>query len=326
MKYQFIERYKQEFPVVTMCRVLAVSESGFYAWRKRPMSQHQREDALLTAQISQVFTLGRGVYGSPRIHAELRTQGYTCSRKRIARLMRAQGISAKPKRRRVVTTDSRHDHPIAPNLLERDFTASAADRKWVSDITAVPTAQGWLYLAAILDLYSRRVVGWSMSSSCDEALAETALRMALARRCPKQGLLHHSDRGSQYTSRAYRALLAHAGIQVSMSRKGNCYDNAAMESFFGSLKSECVHRCTYLTHEEARRSLFDYVEIFYNRVRRHSTLGYLSPAAFETRSFTSTENLLFFCLHDGLISVHHASADGSREAKRLDLEARHGTL
>jgi transposase InsO family protein len=197
--------------------------------------------------------------------------------------MREHGITPKRKRCRVVTTNSRHDNPVAPNLLQRDFTAPEPNTKWVTDITYLPTAQGWLYLAVVLDLYSRLVVGWSMSVHCDEELAENALRMALARRCPSPGLLHHSDRGSQYTSRAYRQLVEQSGMIVSMSRKGNCWDNAAMESFFGSLKEECVGSTIFQSHEQARLALFTYLEIFYNRIRLHSTLGYVSPLIYEQR-------------------------------------------
>jgi transposase InsO family protein len=281
MKYQFIEQYRQEFPIVVLCQVLGVSESGFYAWRKRPTCRRKREDAQLTQEIRQVFALHRGRYGSPRLHVELREQGKSCSRKRVARLMQQAGISAQRKQRRVVTTRRDATHPVAPNLLDRDFTVPEPNKKWASDITYIPTTQGWLYLAVILDLYSRIVVGWSMSTCCDEQLVERALDMALARRRPKAGLLHHSDRGCQYTSRAYRRRLEQAGMVVSMSRKGNCWDNAAMESFFGSLKEECVGSIIYLSHEQARQALFEYLEIYYNRQRRHSTLGYVSPLIYE---------------------------------------------
>jgi putative transposase len=281
MKYQFIEQYKQEFPVVVMCRVLEVSESGFYAWRKRPESHHTREDARLTTDIQRLFVVRRGVYGSPRLHADLKDEGWRCSRKRIARLMRENGMDARRKRYHPVTTKSNPKHSFAPNLLQQDFTASQPNEKWTGDITYIPTTEGWLYLAVILDVFSRRVIGWAMSARCDELLVETALRMALARRQPGRGLLHHTDRGSQYTSRAYRQVLEQVEITVSMSGKGNCYDNAVTESFFGSVKDECVHRTVYRTHEDARRSLFEYLEVFYNRQRRHSSLGYLSPAAFE---------------------------------------------
>jgi putative transposase len=281
MKYQFIEQHKQEFPIVVMCRVLDVSESGFYAWRKRPVCQRQREDAQLTEEMRQEFSAHQGRYGSPRLHVELRDRGRSVARKRVARLMREAGLCAKHKRRRALTTHRDPSHPVAPNLLNREFTASAPNKKWVTDITYIPTMQGWLYLSVILDLYSRMVVGWSMSGNCDEKLVERALDQALARRRPKAGLLHHSDRGSQYTSQAYQACLVQSGIQSSMSRKGNCWDNAAMESFFGTLKDECVGSTIYSSHDEARSELFTYMEVYYNRIRRHSTLGYVSPLNYE---------------------------------------------
>ena len=284
MKYQFIDQHQQEFPVVVMCRVLEVSESGFYAWRKRPTCQRKREDAQLTEEIRQEFHAHHGRYGSPRLHAELHDQGRSISRKRVARLMSEAGLCAKRNRRRVLTTRQDPTHAVAPNTLNRDFTAPEPNKKWVGDITYIPTAQGWLYLAVILDLYSRIVVGWSMSAKCGEELAESALEMALARRRPEAGLLHHSDRGSQYTSRAYRLSLEQAGIVVSMSRTGNGWDNAAMESFFGSLKEECVGNTNYASHEEARLAIFTYLEVYYNRIRRHSTLGYLSPLVYEQRT------------------------------------------
>lgn len=288
MKYQFIEQYKQEFPVVVMCQVLNVSESGFYAWRKRPVCQRQREDAQITEEIRQECSVHQGRYGSPRLHAELRDRGRSIAGKRVARLMREAGLCAKRKRRRALTTRRDPSHPVAPNLLNREFTAEEPNSKWVTDITYIPTKQGWLYLAVILDLYSRMVVGWSMSGNCDEKLIERALDQALARRCPKAGLLHHSDRGSQYTSQAYRACLEQAGISVSMSRKGNCWDNAAMESFFGTLKDECVGSTIYSSHDEARLELFTYMEVYYNRVRRHSTLDYVSPLNYEQKGNQQT--------------------------------------
>ncbi|GHO90783.1 transposase [Reticulibacter mediterranei] len=281
MKYQFIEQHKHEFPIVVMCQVLAVAESGFYAWRKRPICQRQREDAQIAQEIRQVFSSHQGRYGSPRIHKQLHDQGRAIARKRVARLMREADLSARRKRRRMMTTKRDKTHPVAPNLLNREFTASSPNKKWVTDITYIPTTHGWLYLAVILDLYSRMVVGWSMSGSCDEKLVERALAQALARRRPHAGLLHHSDRGSQYTSQAYQACLVQSGIQASMSRKGNCWDNAAMESFFGTLKEECVGEIIYSSHDEARLALFTYMEVYYNRVRRHSTLGYVSPLQYE---------------------------------------------
>lgn len=289
MKYQFIEQHQQQFPVATMCRVLSVSESGYYAWRKRPASQHQREDARLTTHIQQVFVDNRGRYGSPRIHAELADLGWRCSRKRVARLMREHGMDARRRKRfRPITTRRNPAHAVAPNLLEQDFTASRPNEKWTGDITYVPTAEGWLYLAVLLDVFSRRVIGWAMSEHCDGLLVETALRMALARRKPKKDLLHHTDRGSQYTSTPYRQLLEQVDITMSMSGKGNCYDNAITESFFGSVKDECVHRSVYHSREEARQSLFEFLEVFYNRKRRHSSLRYVSPVAFEQRWWAQT--------------------------------------
>lgn len=282
MKYRFIAQHQQEYPVNVMCATLAVSPSGYYAWRRREPSAHQQADEQLSGQIAQIFQAGRGVYGSPRIHAVLQAEGVACARKRVARLMHQQGLAAIPPRRRTPhTTDSDHAQPVAPNVLARDFAATAANEKWVADITAIPTQAGWLYLAAILDLYSRAVVGWAMDRLRDERLVLRALHMALARRQPDAGLLHHSDRGSQYTSGSYQALLAQQGIAVSMSRRGNCYDNAVMESFFGTLKAEYVDRQTFATPEEAQRGIFEYVAVFYNRQRLHSTLGYRAPTPFE---------------------------------------------
>jgi len=281
MKYQFIDHHKQEFPIVVMCSVLGVSESGFYAWCKRPVCRRRREDAQLTDEIRRIFVAHRGRYGSPRIQMELKDRGRRLSRKRVARLMREAALCVQRKHRRVLTTKRDATHPVAPNLLHREFTATEPNTKWVTDITYIPTTQGWLYLAVILDLYSRAVVGWSMSACCDEALVENALQMALSRRRPKAGLLHHSDRGCQYTSRAYRKRLEQLGAVVSMSRTGNCWDNAAMESFFGSLKEECVGNQVYTSHAQARQALFEYLEVYYNRQRRHSTLGYVSPLMYE---------------------------------------------
>lgn len=282
MKYAFITRHVGTFAVRIMCQALEVSVSGYYAWRRRAPSPRAQADAALTTQIQTAFVAGRGVYGSPRIHAALRNQGIRCSRNRVARLMRAQGLHAsRPHQRKPRTTDSQHTQPVAPNLLERDFTASAPNRKWVADITGIPTHSGWLYLAGILDVYSRRAVGYAMDCSRDEQLVERALEMALEGRQPKAGLVHHSDRGSQYTATAYRGLLECHGIRMSMSRKGEPYDNALMESFFGTLKAECVARHDFQTLAQARTCIFDYLEAFYNRQRLHSSLGYRSPMAFE---------------------------------------------
>jgi putative transposase len=281
MKYQFITAHQQEYPIKTLCRVLGVSVSGFYAWRRRPLSRRSQENTVLGERIVQLYHANRQVYGSPRIHAALHTEGQRCGRKRVARLMRSCGLSARMRRHRTRTTDSQHEHPVAPNLLNRDFTASAPNTKWVADITAIWTMEGWLYLAVVLDIFSRMVVGWAMDSHRDGLLVEQACVMALARRRPEPGLLHHSDRGSQYTCQDYQALLAHSGIVVSMSRKGDCYDNALMESFNGTLKTECVEREAYQTRSQARRSIFEYLEVFYNRQRLHSSLGYVSPLTYE---------------------------------------------
>ncbi len=245
------------------------------------MSQHCREDGQLADHIQEAYHANRQVYGSPRIHAELRAQGISCSRKRVARLMREQGLCARRRVHRTRTTSSEPGARIAPNLLNQDFTATHPNQKWTGDITAVWTYEGWLYLAAVLDLFSRRVIGWAMGSSQDETLIEAAFRMALLGRHPRAGLLFHSDRGSQYTSDAYRSLLADVGVTTSMSRTGNCYDNAVTESFFATLKGECVERASFQTRGQARQTIFEFVECFYNRVRRHSSLGYISPVAYE---------------------------------------------
>jgi putative transposase len=268
--------------VTLMCKVLEVSVSGYYASRQRPVSQHQREDARLAAEIQSLFLENRQVYGSPRLHVALRDRGWHCGRKRVVRLMRAMGLCAKPhKQRKPATTSSDPTAHFAPNKLGQDFSAERPNTKWVTDITAIPTAEGWLYLAVVLDLFSRMVVGWAMAPIEDEHLVTLALRMALARRHPQAGLLHHSDRGSEYTSRGYQALLAQMGIEVSMSRTANCYDNAAMESFFDTLKSECVNRTHFATQAQARSAIFEYLECWYNPVRLHSTLQYVSPLVYE---------------------------------------------
>jgi putative transposase len=282
MRYAFIASQAGKFPISVLCHSLEVSVSGYYAWRTRAPSAHQRADDVLSLQIRQAFVAGRGVYGSPRVQAFLRQHGIDCSRKRVARLMRLHGFCATRRRRRKPhTTDSQHPYPVAPNLLDRDFTASAPNRKWVADITAIATRAGWLYFAGIVDIYSRRAIGYAMDTRRDEALVETALEMALLSRRPRAGLLHHSDRGSQYTSGDYRSMLESQGIVLSMSQKGEPYDNALMESFFGTLKGECVSRQTFQTIEQARACIFEYLEIFYNRQRLHSSLGYRSPLAFE---------------------------------------------
>jgi putative transposase len=285
VKYKFIAAHREEFEITVMCRVLAVSRSGYYAWLKRPISARKMADQELTQQIKDIHQQSRQTYGSPRIQAELVEQGINCGHKRVARLMRDERLFAKQKRKfRVITTDSTHNYPVALNLLDQDFSASRPNEKWTTDITYIPTAQGWLYLAVVLDLYSRRIVGWAMSDSLERHLVIAALHMAITGRQPPAGLLHHSDRGSQYASDDYQALLTHHQIQGSMSRKGNCYDNAPTESFFGTLKTELVHHCHYQTKAEAKTDIFEYIEVFYNRFRRHSALSYQSPVNFEKLS------------------------------------------
>ena len=254
-----------------LCKTLEVSESGYYAWKSREPSQHCREDARLSADIQQLFVEHRQVYGSPRIHALLQARGIHCSRKRVVRLMQQLGLSAQVKKRRKPTTTSNPAARFAPNRPGREFAASLPNQKWVTDTKAVDTAEGWLYLAVILDLFSRLVVGWAMAATEDSHLVELALRMALATRRPVAGLLHHSDRGSECTSERYQIALRQAGIEVSMSRTGDCYDNAAMESFFATLTTECTDRVRFQTRQEARSAIFEYLECFYNPVRLHST-------------------------------------------------------
>jgi putative transposase len=267
--------------VSTMCRVLGVSVSGYYDWHKREPSAHEREDGELARQIHRIFYANRQVYGSPRIQIELRDQGIVCSKERVARLMREMELAAKVVRKKPIGTKRRRGASVASNLLDRDFSATAPNVKWVSDTTYVWTTEGWLYVAIILDLFSRLVVGWAMGASNDEELVRRALEMALVRRAPPKELLLHSDQGSPYTSTGYLSRLEQLGMVVSMSRSGDCYDNAAMESFFSTLKGECVERCTFHTRQEARQTIFEYIECFYNRVRRHSTLNYMSPVIYE---------------------------------------------
>jgi transposase InsO family protein len=284
MRFRFIEDRRADYPVRILCDVLDVSPAGYYAWRSRPESQRSAANRDLVDDIKRVHRDARGRYGSPRIHEELKAQGRRASRGRIERLMRQQGIRAimaGPRRAR--TTDSRHDLPIAPNLLDRNFTADAPNRIWLADITYVETDQGWLYLATVMDLYSRKIVGWAMEDHLRTDLPSAALTMAIAACRPGPGLIHHSDRGIQYASADYRKVIQSAGIRASMSRKGNCYDNAPMESFFHTLKTELVHHNHYSTRQEARRDIFAYIEGFYNRTRRHSAIGYISPIEMELK-------------------------------------------
>lgn len=281
MTYRFISVAQSEYPVTRLCDILEVSVSGYYAWRRRPQSQHTREDGELRQAIEDVYTASQQRYGSPRVHAELQAQGPRCSRKRVARLMREQNLCARQKRRRVQTTRQDPTHPKAENVLDQDFHATAPNQKWVVDVTMFQTQEGPLFLAGVLDLFSRSLVGWALAPEQDTWLVEKALRMALLRRHPSDGLLHHSDRGSQYTSKNYRDLLDREGMIISMSRTGNCYDNAAMESFWSTIKWECLSRNRFPAHALARAAIFEYVETFYNRQRRHSSLGYLSPVHYE---------------------------------------------
>ena len=281
MRYEFIRAKKASFPVRWMCRLLDVSRSGFYTWLQGKDTREQRDRQILEV-IREVFDDNRATYGSPRVYRELRERGIRCSKPRVERLMREHDITPPRKKKYRVTTNSNHKNPIAPNVLERDFTSSAPNRRWVSDITYVWTSAGWLYLAVVLDLFSRRIVGWAMDSRMDtESLPLRALHMALYGRAPGQGLIHHSDRGCQYTSQTYRDTLRARAIVCSMSRRGDCWDNAVAESFFATLKLELIHRQIFRTREDARLAIFEYIEVFYNLKRRHSYLGYMSPAEFE---------------------------------------------
>ena len=281
MKYRFIRDHSHQFRVRRMCRVLELSSSGYYAWLKRDDSRRMREDRRLLVEIRTIHQQSRGAYGSPRVHVELRERGMRHGKNRVARLMREAGIRAKQKKKFKATTDSKHSHPVAPNLLERDFAADMPDRKWLADITYISTREGWLYLAAVLDLYSKLIVGWAVSSRINKELVLEALKMAVGRRWPSPGLIHHSDRGRQYASKKYRKALRSQGMICSMSRKGDCWDNAPMESWFHTLKTELIYQQDYQTRRQAERDIFEYIEAFYNRKRRHSGLGYMTPAQYE---------------------------------------------
>ena len=285
MRCACIARHRGEFPVRLMCRVLAVKPSTYYAWRKRPPCARAIADERLLLNVRVAYERSDETYGAPRIHRELRAAGTRVSKKRVARVMRADGLVARLPSRKVRTTDSAHAHPVAPNLLARQFDVNgvAVNCIWVSDITYVPTREGWLYLATVLDLASRRVVGWAMRETLEAELALSALRMAVGARRPAPGLVHHSDRGAQYASAEYRALLAAHRIQASMSRKGDCWDNAVAESFFATLKVELIDRHRWPTRAAARQAIFRYIETWYNPRRRHSTLGYLSPVHYEAQ-------------------------------------------
>jgi transposase InsO family protein len=282
MRFVFIHAHARIYHVTTMCRVLEVSKAGYYAWRARPLCDRVRADRLLRERIRQIHQRVKGRYGSPRVHQELRALGLRCGKHRVARLMRAEGLRATRARRFRVTTRSDHAHPAPANLLARDFrvVAPAAGAVWMADITYLPTHEGWLYLAVVLDRASRRVVGWALRPRLDQELTLSALRMALTHQRPSGGL-HHSDRGLQYASHAYRQLLARTGFTSSMSRIGDCWDNAVVESFFATLTKELLLGKSFATRDQARREVFEFIEVWYNRQRRHSSLGYRTPVAFE---------------------------------------------
>ena len=284
MRYRFIEAEKANFPVRWLCWVLQASRSGFYGWRTRPLSARAREVLRLQVKIRVIHRASRRTYGSPRIVNALRDAGEPCGKHRVARIMRQAGIRAKTVRKFKATTNSKHNHPVAMNLLAQDFTAIQVNQQWVSDITYIPTQEGWLYLAVVLDLYSRAIVGWAMNQRMTAQLVRDALIMALWRRGTVKGLLLHSDRGCQYAAGDYQRLLRDHGIVCSMSRQANCYDNAAMESFFGTLKQELIHHERYPTRAAAKASIFEYIEVFYNRQRQHSAINYQAPMVFEKHS------------------------------------------
>ena len=281
MKYAWIKQHMSEFPVESMCRFLRVSRSAYYAWLQRAQTAGEKEDAELTDIIQSVFNKSRATYGTRRIKKELGDRNRLVSRRRIGRLMRAADLVCKTKRKFKATTNSKHDQPIAPNHLDRQFTVEQPNQVYVGDITYIYTQEGWLYLAVVIDLFSRQVVGWSMAEHMRAKLVNDALLMAIWQRKPGKGLLWHTDRGSQYASESHRALLKQHDIQQSMSRKGNCWDNAVSESFFHTLKTELVHHHAYQTRAEAKQTVFEYIEVFYNRERLHSANGYLSPVDYE---------------------------------------------
>lgn len=282
MKFRFISEHRGTFKVGPMCKILNVSRSGYYAWRIRPRSRRSHENRALEDKIRVVHAASHGIYGAPKIYRDLIDAGVRCGKNRVARIMKEAGIRSRTKRKFKATTNSRHNLPVAPNLLNQNFSVEAPDRVWLGDITYIPTNQGWLYLAVLLDLFNREVVGWSASHRMSRQLAIEAVRMALGRRHPGKGLLHHTDRGSQYASSDYQKILKEHDMVCSMSRKGNCFDNAVVESFFGRLKSEWVNHHRYMSRSEAIQSLFYYIEIFYNRKRRHSSIGYITPQEYDT--------------------------------------------
>jgi putative transposase len=286
MKYRVIHetaKEHQNYSILKMCRILNVSRSGYYQWYKRGESHRKKKDQELKEKILHVFNKYKQRYGSPRIHGELRDMGICCSKKRVERLMCELGIRARHKRQFKVTTNSKHDYSVFPNLLKRQFKVNAPNQVWVADITYIRTFEGWLYLAAVMDLYSRKIVGWAMSERLTAELALSALKMAIKRRRPAKGLMHHSDRGVQYASHPYQKVLKAHQVVCSMSRKGNCWDNAVIESFFSTLKTECVEDKIYPSRAQAKREIFEFIEIDYNRKRRHSTIEGMTPENFENR-------------------------------------------
>ena len=287
MRYICIDRRRTQYPVRMMCRLLKVSSSGYYAWRVRPESQRAQTDRELTRVIRRLHADSQGVYGSPKMRDELKDEGYRCGRHKVARLMRLAGLRGCPKRRFKITTECDPSHPVAKNLLRQDFAAEAPNQRWASDITYISTHQGWLYLAVVMDLYSRRIVGWSMSRWLNRHLVIDALSMAIGSRRPEGELIHHSDRGGQYTSDDFRDELEKHGIECSMSRAGDCWDNAVMESFFGTYKQEWAHHHRWSGLLSARASTHDYIEVFYNRRRLHSALGYRTPAEADEKVVTA---------------------------------------
>jgi transposase InsO family protein len=281
MRFAFIEEHREVWPIAIQCSVLEVSRSGFYAWRGREPSATERRRESLTETIREIHIQSRSTFGGPRVYRELLKRGHAVNQKTVEKYMRDADIRSKTCRKfRVNTTDSNHPHPIAPNIVNRDFEPSQRNATWTADITYIPTQEGWLYLAVVEDLFTRKIVGWSMADHMESRLVVDALEMAVQRELPGEGLVAHSDRGVQYASDHYQELLSKHDITCSMSRKGNCWDNAPMESFFATLKKELVHHENYLTHAQARHSLFEYIEVFYNRVRSHSALGYMSPSQF----------------------------------------------
>jgi putative transposase len=290
-RHRFVEAHRDMYPVSEMCRVLGISRSGYYAWRKRSPSPRERENGRLLAALIELHAASGKTYGSPRLHQALVKQGQACGRHRVARLMRQHGIAGITPRRTQRTTRAAAGHVPLPDLVQRDFTATRPNEKWVADMTYLATHEGWLYLAVVMDLYSRTVVGWAMQSRMTADLVCEAVRMGIKNRHPASGLVHHSDRGSQYTSAVFQELLAAHDIRPSVGRTGDCYDNAAMESFFATLKRERIQRRIYETRAAARSTVFQYIEVFYNRQRLHSTLGYCSPLEYELQ-------------HHSLLSVH----------------------